>query len=87
MQNVRYVIDRVRAGDRIVFGRDIYGQQWVELWRGWLFERRSKLDCSPGEIRSIKTALLAKAEQASVTSPQARQAGRSGTASGRPRIG
>ena len=60
MQSVRYVLDRVEAGDRIVFGRDVYGQRWVELWRGRLFERRAKLECSPDEIRDIKKALLAR---------------------------
>lgn len=62
MQSVRYVLDRVRAGDRVVFGRDAYGQQFVELWRGRLFERRSKLDCSPSEIRHIKEAILKMSE-------------------------
>lgn len=58
MENVSYVLNRVNAGDRVVFGRDVHGQQWVELWRGKLFERRSKLDCSPDEISNIKRALL-----------------------------
>ncbi len=62
MQSVRYVLDRVRAGDRVVFGRDPYGQQFVELWRGRLFERRSKVDCSPTEIRDIKNALLRQSD-------------------------
>ena len=60
MENVRYVIDRVKAGDRVVFGRNVYGQQWVELVRGKLIERSSKIDCSPAEIVSIKKALLAR---------------------------
>jgi hypothetical protein len=58
MQNLDYVINRVKAGDRVVFGRDVYGQQWVELWRGKLIPRRSKVECSPQEIVSIKRAIL-----------------------------
>ncbi len=60
MENVRYVLDRVKSGDRILFGRNLYGQHWVELVRGRLFERSSKIDCSPDEIYSIKKALLSR---------------------------
>ena len=67
MQSVRYVLGRVRAGDRVVFGRDDYGQQFVELWRGRLFERRSKLDCSPTEIRHIKEGLLRRSDSADLS--------------------
>jgi hypothetical protein len=67
MQSVDYVLGRVKAGDRVVFGRDAYGQQFVELWRGRLFERRSKLDCSPSEIRHIKDALLMLGNDASAS--------------------
>ncbi len=60
MVNVSYVLDRVNSGDRVVFGRDTYGQQWVELWRGRLIERHSKVECSSVEISTIKKALLAR---------------------------
>lgn len=58
MENLSYVLARVKAGDRVVFGRDDFGARWVELWRGKLFERRSRVECSPAEIVNIKRALL-----------------------------
>jgi len=60
VEDIKYVLTRIEAGDRVVFGRDGYGQQWVELWRGRLFERRSRVYCSPREIVRIKRELLAK---------------------------
>lgn len=58
MQGVSYVVERVKAGDRIMFGRDPYGQPFVELWRGWLFQRRAKVELTAEEVRNVKRALL-----------------------------
>lgn len=60
MSNLGYVMARIEAGDRVVFGRDGFGQQWIELWRGRFFPRRARVDCTPVEITCIKRVLLSR---------------------------
>lgn len=67
MSNLGYVLSRIEAGDRVVFGRDGYGQPWVELWRGRLFQRCARIDCTPVEITCIKRALLSRDQAAIAT--------------------
>lgn len=62
MGDIDYVLERMRAGDKVVFGRDVYGQRFVELWRGRLIPRCSKVDCTADEIHLIKRALLQQAQ-------------------------
>jgi hypothetical protein len=60
MTDFSYVLDRVNAGDRVVFGRDPYGQSFVELWRGRLIPRCARVTLSPEDVRSVKRLLLSR---------------------------
>jgi chorismate-pyruvate lyase len=57
MSAVSDVVARVEAGEKIRFRQDFYGRQWVELTRGRLLRRRSRIELSAQDILQIKTTL------------------------------
>ena len=57
MSDLSFVFQRVELGDRIKFFHDFYGRQWIELSRGWLLKRRTRVYLAAEEILEVKKAL------------------------------
>ena len=60
MRDLSFVKESISAGDHARFFLDYYGQQWVELRRGWIFRRKTRVRLSPDEIAQAKAALRAR---------------------------
>lgn len=60
MQDLSFVKQRIAAGDHTRFSHDYYGQQWIELRRGWIFKRKTRVRLLPEEIMQAKAALRAR---------------------------
>jgi hypothetical protein len=57
MSDMAFVLRRLESGDRIRFVQGYYGQQWIELSRGWLLRRKTRITLPPDQIMQIKRAL------------------------------
>jgi hypothetical protein len=57
--DLSFVMQRIAAGDRARFFYDYFGQQGVELSRGWIIKRKTRVSLSPLEIARVKDALHA----------------------------
>jgi hypothetical protein len=60
MNELSFVKQRIAAGDEARFYHDHYGQQWIELRRGWFFKRKARVRLFPEEIMQAKAALQAR---------------------------
>jgi len=50
MHDLLFVKQRIAAGDQARFFHDYFGQQWIELKRGRIFKRKSRVRLLPDEI-------------------------------------
>jgi len=57
MSDLPFVRERIAAGDQALFFHDHYGQQWIELRRGRIFKRKTRVRLLPEEIMQAKAAL------------------------------
>jgi hypothetical protein len=57
VNNLQIVKERIAAGDGVRFYHDHYGQQWIELRRGWVFKRKTRIKLLPDELMQAKAAL------------------------------
>ena len=57
MNDLSFVRERIAAGDQARFFHDYYGQQWIELGRGRIFKRKTRVRLLPEEIMQAKAAL------------------------------
>jgi len=57
MSDLSFVRERIAAGDQALFFHDHYGQQWIELRRGRIFKRKTRVRLLPEEIMQAKAAL------------------------------
>jgi hypothetical protein len=57
MHDLSFVKKRIAAGDHARFFQDYYGEQWIELRRGWIFRRKVRVRLTPEEIAQAKVAL------------------------------
>ena len=55
--DLSFVMQRIAAGDRARFFHDYFGQQGVELSRGWIFKRKTRVSLPPREIARVKDSL------------------------------
>jgi hypothetical protein len=60
MNEFLFVKERIAAGDKARFFQDHYGQRWIELRRGWIFKRKTRVRLLPDEIMQAKAALQAR---------------------------
>lgn len=60
MHDLSFVKQRIAAGDQARFFHDHFGQQWIELKRGRIFKRKSRVRLLPDEIMQAKVALRAR---------------------------
>ena len=60
MHDLSFVMQRIAAGDRARFFHAYFGQQGVELSRGWIFKRRTRVSLHPEEIARVKDVLHAR---------------------------
>jgi hypothetical protein len=60
MHDLLFVKQRIAAGDQARFFHDYFGQQWIELKRGRIFKRKSRVRLLPDEIIQAKAALRAR---------------------------
>ena len=60
MRDLLFVKQRIGAGDQARFFHDHFGQQWIELKRGRMFKRKSRVRLLPDEIMQAKAALRAR---------------------------
>jgi hypothetical protein len=57
MHDFNYVLEQVRAGEKIRIYSDIYGARLAEFRVGWLLRRKVKVELEPGEVDRLKDAL------------------------------
>jgi hypothetical protein len=50
-------MERVARGEKLAFCRDVYGNQWIELRRGFIFRRCSKIEATPAEVAETRAML------------------------------
>jgi len=60
MHDLSFVMQRIAAGDRARFFHAHFGEQGVELSRGWIFKRRTRVSLHPEEIARVKDVLHAR---------------------------
>jgi len=60
MHDLSFVMQRIAAGDRARFFHAYFGQQGVELSRGWIFRRKTRVTLHPEEIAGVKDVLHAR---------------------------
>jgi len=60
MHDLSFVMQRIAAGDRARFFHAYFGQQGVELSRGWIFKRKTRVSLHPEEIERVKDVLHAR---------------------------
>jgi hypothetical protein len=63
MHDLSFVKQRIAAGDEARFSHDHYGQQWIELRRGWIIKRKTRVRLLPDEIMQAKAALRARRQE------------------------
>jgi hypothetical protein len=59
MHDLSFVMQRIAAGDRARLFHAYFGQQGVELSRGWIFRRKTRVSLHPEEIARVKDVLHA----------------------------
>ena len=86
MHDLSFVMQRIAAGDRARFFHAYFGQQEVELSRGWIFKRKTRVSCIQRRSRKLKTCCTRAVKARPVHGPRSnepRSVSRSGTQNAR----
>ena len=57
MSDLPSVFERVESGDKVRFFQNFYGRQWIEVTRGWLLKRKTRVYLADDKIMQVKRAL------------------------------
>jgi len=69
LHDLSFVMQRIAAGDRARLFHAYFGQQGVELSRGWIFKRKTRVSLHPEEMSRVKDVLHARRKGASRARP------------------
>jgi hypothetical protein len=57
MADLAFVMQRVDEGDKVQIFQDFYGRQWLELSRGWLLKRKTRVQLKADEMMKVRAVL------------------------------